>query len=165
MWKKITISLFALILIFSISTAGYAASTNKVNPNAAKVDVSKYQVNTPKENSSASKKKVVLVSGKAPEGTSVVIKVYGAVDLTGKNYTLAKLPKEDDYVIIPDSCKTVKSGPAGFGEEIELIMGINKVIVNFNVDGVPPVEKIIYYYEAEQLEKAINSPTRLPSVK
>jgi|UPI0006B4B9A0 hypothetical protein len=160
MWKKISAVLFVFIIILSLSTNGYAVSMKNAKP---KVDISKYQVNVPKEDSSSSNKKTVLVSGNAPKDTSIVIDLYGAVDLTGENYTLAKLPKDDEYVLI--SSQTIKSGPAGFGEEIELIMGINKVIVTFNVDGVPAVEKIIYYYEAEQLDEAVNKLNKLPAAK
>lgn len=163
MWKKIAASLFAFIIILSLSTGsivGYAASMRKAKP---KVDISKYQVSVPKEDSSSSNKKAALVSGSAPKGTSIVIDHYGAVDLTGKNYSLAKLPKDDEYVLI--SSQTIKSGQVGFGEEIELIMGINKIIVTFNVNGVPTVEKVIYYYEAEQLNETFNNSNRPPSVK
>lgn len=161
MWKKTITSLLVFIVIFSISTVGYAASASKIKP---KIDLSKYQINTPKEDSSSSNKKTVLISGNAPKDTSIVIEVYGAVDLTGKNYTLAKLPKDEDYIFI--SSQTIKSGAAGgFGSEIELIMGINKVTITFNVDGVPSEEKIIYYYEAERIDKIVNSLEVLPSTK
>lgn len=161
MWKKAIASLLVFIVIFSISTVGYATSMGKIKP---KVDLSKYQINTPKEDSSSSNKKIVLISGNAPKDTSVVIEVYGAVDLTGKNYTLAKLPKGGDYVFI--SSQTIKSGAAGgFGAEIELIRGINKIIITFNVEGVPSKEKIIYYYEAERIDKIVNNLEVLPSTK
>ena len=161
MWKKTIASLLILIVIISISTAGYTASMSKTKP---KVDLSKYQINTPKEDSSPSNKKTVLISGNAPKDTNIVIEVYGAVDLTGKNYTLAKLPKDEDYILI--SSQTIESGDAGgFGEEVELIMGINKIIITFKVDGVPSEEKIIYYYEAEQIDKISPNISGVPSTK
>lgn len=162
MWKRIASSLLVFIVIFSLSTVGYAASSTNAKRKTTKVDPSKYQVNTPEEDSS-SNKKTVLISGKAPEGTNIIIEVYGAVDLTGKNYTLAKLPKNEDYILI--STQNIKSGRAGFGEEIELIMGINKVIVTFNVKGVPSQERIIYYYEMERVEESANNPMKLPLAK
>lgn len=143
MIKKLMTVLVAMILIFSIPTAGFAASNN--------LDTTKYQVITPEESSSATTKKVVLVSGKAPQGTNIIIDVYGAIDLTGKNYSLAELPQENDYTII--SSVTIESGEVGFGEEVELILGINKIIVTFDVEGSPSVEKILYCYEKEQLRR------------
>lgn len=155
MYRKLMIVLVVMIMIFSISTAGFAASINNTKPKATKVDTTKYQVITPEESSSSTTKKVVLISGKAPEGTNIIIDVYGAIDLTGKNYSLAKLPKEDDYTNI--SSVTIKAGDVGFGEEVELILGINKIIITFDVQGVPSVEKVFYCYEKGQLERNHNS--------
>lgn len=149
MWKKVMASIIVMIAVISISTVGFAASASNIKP---KVDITKYQVITPEKSSSASDKKVVLISGKAPEGTKIIIDVYGAIDLTGNNYSLEKLPGKDDYILI--SSKTTKSGALGFGEEVELILGVNKITVTFDVNGVPSVEKILYYYEKEQLEKS-----------
>lgn len=155
MWKRIMASIVVMIIVFSISTTGFAASASKTKP---KVDISKYQVITPEKRSSATDNKVVLISGKAPEGTKIIIDLYGAIDLTGNNYSLTKLPAKDDYIFI--SSKTTKSGAVGFGEEIELILGVNKIIITFDVNGVPSVEKILYYYEKEQLGK---NPGNSPS--
>lgn len=157
MWKKLTISLFIFAIIIFISSVGFAASTNNTKPTVNKIDATKYQIITPEENLSATMKKIVLISGKAPEGTNIVIDVYGAIDLTGKNYSLTKLPDKDAYTLI--SRKTIKSGALGFGEEVELILGINKIIITFDVNGVPSVERILYRYEASQaVESLRNSP-------
>ena len=43
------IVLVVMIMIFSISTAGFAASINNTKPKATKVDTTKYQVITPEE--------------------------------------------------------------------------------------------------------------------
>ncbi|HSH35063.1 hypothetical protein [Schnuerera sp.] len=157
MWKKLTISLVAIIMFFSISTVGFAAPTDN------KVDITKYQVITPEESSSATNNKVILISGKAPEGTDIIIDLYGAIDLTGGKYSLTNLPKEDDYSHI--SSINIKSGDIGFGEEVELILGINKIIITFDVEGVPTVEKIRYYYEKEQVEKSLTNSPISPSAK
>lgn len=162
MWKKLISSVFVIIIIISISTVGHTASARNATPKVIKVDKSKYQVITPSEYSSTPKKKVVLISGKAPEGTSITIEVYGAVDLTGKKYSLAKLPNKDDYILISD--QTIKSGVAGFGEEVELVCGINKIIITFNVNGIPSVERILYYYEVEQVMDGLRRPSALPSM-
>lgn len=152
MWKKLLAILLVLLAVFSISKVGYTASVN---------NKSRYQVITPEKDYSATKKKTVLISGKAPQGTEIIIEVYNAIDLTGKNYSLTRLPKDEDYVLV--SSKTIKSGAAGFGEEIELILGVNKIVVKFNVNGIPSVEKIFYYYEVERAVEALKNPSILYS--
>lgn len=145
MWRKIVALLFVLITIISLSTFVFADD----------VDSSKYQVILPEEVASAYKNKIVLVSGKAPAGTGITIELYGVVDLTGSKYSLVNLPNEDDYTLI--STLDIESGPLGFAEEIELIRGINKIIVKFNVEGVSPIERIVYYYEAQQIFDTIKN--------
>lgn len=151
MWRKFIIGLFVFIMIISASTFGYASN----------VDSSKYQVIAPEEEASASKNKVVLISGKAPEGTEVKIEVYGAIDLKGNKYSLAKLPEEEDYTLI--SSLDIESGALGFAEEVELISGINKIVINFNVDGISPIEKIIYHYEVQEVVESLRNTSILPS--
>ena len=140
MKKKMLTGLFMFLIIFTMSSTSLASGN------------SKYQVNTPDKDSISTTKDTMLISGKAPRGTKVTIDLYGAVDVRGKNYTLANLPNNKDYVFI--SKQNLKSGAAGFGEEVKLIKGINKVIVTFKVDGVKPVQKIIYMYDKDQLLKS-----------
>lgn len=137
--------LFIFIFTFLFSSIGLAIS----------LDDSKYQLIKPEEDLTATMKKVILISGKAPEGMDVLIDVYGAVDLTGKNYSLSKLPDDDIYTLI--SSKTVRSGALGFGEEIELILGINKVVIKFNISNIPSIEKIFYRYEASQIVESLSA--------
>lgn len=139
MRRKVVALLLVLITITSISLCAFADD----------VDSSKYQVILPEEEASAYKNKVMLVSGKAPVGTNISIELYGVVDLTGSKYSLVNLPNEEDYTLV--STLDIESGPLGFAEEIELISGINKIIVNFNVEGVSSIERIVYYYEAQQV--------------
>lgn len=139
MRKKITIYLSAIIVVVLITSVGFAADTN---------DLTKYQVITPEEALSATMKKAVLISGKAPEGADILIDVYGAIDLTGQKYSLTKLPDKDSYTLI--SSKTIKPGALGFGEEIELVLGINRIIITFDVKNAITTEKIFYRYEVSQ---------------
>lgn len=135
MKKRVMPLLLSLVIILSLST--------QVSAN------SKYRVNTPKPAKYATTRDVVLISGRAPRDTRISIDVYGAVNTTGKNYNLANLPKDRDYVLI--SRQNLKCGPVGFGEEVKLIKGINKIIVTFKVKGVEPVQKIVYYYNTKDL--------------
>lgn len=148
MWKKVVVSLFSIMLIFSFFTMGSKASANK------------YEVNVPAAKSSATKENIALVSGKAPDGTEVLIKVYGTADLTGKNYTLNNLPKDNQYILI--SSQAVRSGKLGFAKEINLVNGINKVVVSFRVKGRVPVEqRIIYVYDRATAENIARNPRLL----
>lgn len=153
MWKRLVISLFVFMIIISISTIGFTAN----------VDPSKYEVVTPKDESSSSNNKAMLISGKAPKGTNIMIKVYGAIDLTGEEYSLAKLPRQEDYILT--SSLDVETGALGFAEEVELIHGINKIIIDFNVNGIDPEERVIYYYEVDKLIETLRKPSTIPSTK
>ena len=89
---------------------------------------------------------VALINGKAPANTPINIKLYGTTDLTKKNFNLNKLPGRRDYVEV--SSETVYAGNLGFFQrQQDLVMGINKVEINFGAEGVKPIEIIIYVYE------------------
>ncbi len=145
MKRKIVSTFLLLLIVFTMGSQSFA------NGN------SKYQVNTPEKTSISTTNNTILISGKAPKGTDIIIDVYGAVDYKSanfkgsKNYSLSNLPEKEDYVLI--SKQNIISGPAGFGEEIGLIKGINKIIITFKVDGVDAVERIIYHYDANELKK------------
>lgn len=151
MCRKIVALLFALVTIINVSTVALADD----------VDISKYQVILPKEETSAYKNKVILISGQAPVGTKISIELYGVVDLTGNKYSLINLPNKDDYTLI--STADIESGPLGFAKEVELIRGINKIIVNFNVEGIDSVERIVYYYEAHQIFETLRNSSVIPT--
>ena len=151
MKKRIALSLFVLIMVLTIPNMPYAASYSRKN-----VDKNKYQVNVPEEALSSTGEKVAVVSGIAPEGTSIEIEVYGTTDLTGKKFNLNKLPKDSDYILI--SSETIKSGSLGFGKEVELVNGINKIVVIFKVKGEPQEERIIYVYDKDSSGSNLSSP-------
>ncbi len=109
MKRRIILSLFVLIMVFTIPNMSYAASSRIRNTN------NRYQVNVPEESTLATGEKVAVISGKAPEGTSIVIEVYGTTDLTGKKFNLNKLPSAKDYILI--SSETIKSGSVGLARK------------------------------------------------
>lgn len=134
--KKRMVSLSLLIMIiFLIGTPSYANS--------------KYTLIAPEKESTSTTRNTTLISGKAPLGTEVTINVYGASNITGKKFSLKNMPEEDDYILI--SKQNIKSGVLGFGEEVKLIKGINKIIVSFKVDGVESIQRIIYNYNESEL--------------
>ena len=148
MRRRTIISLFVLIMILTIPNMGYAANARRnINDN--------YKVNIPSDLATSTREKVTLVSGNAPNGTEIVIEVYGTADLTGKKFNLNKLPKDADYILI--SSETIKSGRLGFAKEVELVNGINKVVVIFKVNGAPQEQRIIYVYDKALAEEAVKT--------
>ena len=152
MRRRIVFSLFILMIVLTLPNMGYAASSSA----RRNVDRNKYQVIIPNDPTTSTREKVALISGRAPEGTNIVIEVYGTTDLTGRNFNLNKLPKDTDYILI--SSETIKSGKLGFAKEVELVNGINKVIIIFKVNGIPQVQKIIYVYDKALAEAAARNP-------
>ena len=142
--RRIIISIFVLIMFFTISNIGYAANTQ--------TDKTKYQVVLPSDPSMSTGEKITLISGRAPEGTNVVIYVYGTTDLTGKNFNLNKLPEENDYILI--SSETIKAGKLGFAKEVELVNGINQIVAAFEIKGTPQDLRIISVYDTVLAEEA-----------
>ncbi len=151
MWKKLLLGIFICGTLLTINTVGYATgdtttkaeSKDSVNIDKKEVDLEKYQLISPEKTSYTSTKKVTFINGKAPAGTSVTIKVYGTTDLTRKNFDLSKLPKADDY--IESYTDEVVSGNMGFfDKQLDLVTGINKIILKFDVEGVPNIEIIVF---------------------
>lgn len=119
--------------------------TQTVKP-STKQDIKEYQITHPDKEFLSKDDKVALINGKAPANTEIIIKVFGTTDLTRKNFNLDKLPNEKDYIEI--SSETIKAGNTGFFQkQLELVTGVNKVVINFEVDGVEGREFIIYVYE------------------
>ncbi|MSU02795.1 hypothetical protein [Tissierella pigra] len=143
MWKKILASLFIGASLLAISSVGNAATEDAKINTEQKIDITKYQVINPEKKAYSTEDKITFINGKAPSGTEVTIEVYGTTDLTRKSFDLLKLPDEDDYIEI--SSDTIKSGNMGFfDKELELVTGINKIIIIFEVEDVPPIEIIVY---------------------
>ena len=163
MWKRIIACIMIMLSLISISTLSYATI----------VDASKYEILNPEKSSYATEEKVVLINGKAPSGTEVTIDVYGTTDIaidgttnTGrKNFNLDKLPAEDDYILL--ATEKVSSGNMGlFQKQMDLVKGVNKVVINFDVEGIDPVEIIVYVYNRSRIvtREAIKT-TILPLLK
>lgn len=137
MFKKIVLSLFVFFAIITFSITGQAQ----------KVDLSKYEVIYPiEEKISSTVDKNILINGKAPTGSNVNIDIYVTTDLTKKNFNLSKLPEESDY--ISTSTTNLTSGNMGFFQhEVSLVLGINKIILDFGIKEIDPKEFIIYVYD------------------
>lgn len=146
MWKRLLVSLFIGMSLLGINSVGHSVeATNKSNIEA-KADGNKYEITKPENISYSTENKVALINGKAPVKTSITITVYGTTDITKKNFNLDKLPTDKDYIEI--FTETIKSGNMGlFQKQLDLVMGINKIIIDFNVEGEDPKEIIVFVYD------------------
>ncbi|MFA5576737.1 MAG: hypothetical protein WCZ27_02335 [Tissierellaceae bacterium] len=107
------------------------------------IDPSKYQIIRPEKDAYTIEEKVDFVNGIAPADTTVTIEIYGTTDLTRKSFNLLKLPSEDDYIeVLSDIILVGNSGT--FSKQLELVTGINKVVITFDADELPPIEIIIF---------------------
>lgn len=172
MKKKLLASFLIGMTILSMGTSSYAAnlgtapkkpnlitvnSSPKVMDNGTlivykksnrtlKTNVEGYEVINPDKESFSTKDKVALINGKAPANTPINIKLYGTTDLNKRSFNLNKLPAKKDFVEV--SSETVYAGNLGFFQkQQDLVMGINKVQINFGANGVEPIEILIYVYE------------------
>lgn len=143
MWKKIIAGLIIGIGIIALSSYGHAQKATDNVKVEQEVDVSKYQIIRPEKRAYSIEEKIDFINGIAPPGTTITIEVYGTTDLTRKNFNLLVLPSEEDYIEVYSD--TIVSGNSGtFSKQLELVTGINKVIIRFGVEGVPAEEIIIY---------------------
>lgn len=146
MWKRLLVSLFIGVSLLGFNSVGHSVeATNKSNIEL-KADGKKYEITQPEKLSYSTESKIALINGKAPAKTSISIKIYGTTDITKKNFNLDKLPTDKDYIEI--FTETIKSGNMGlFQKQLDLVMGINKIIIDFNVVGEEPKEIIVYVYD------------------
>lgn len=146
MWKKLLVGFFIGASLVGISSLGYAVETTSKPKIEQKVDHSKYRITNPEKTSYSTEDKVAFINGVAPPRTSIAIKIYGTTDLTKKNFNLDKLPSDKDYIKIFE--ETIQSGNMGFFQkQLDLVMGINKININFGVEGKKPYEIIVYVYD------------------
>jgi hypothetical protein len=161
MWKKFIIGTLVITTIFINSPIGYAAGTSYARRSAsaksiAVQDNNKYQVISPEENVFATPDKIIVISGKAPRGTSVTIDAYGTTDMTRNNFDLENLPGEKDY--IKRYSETIKIGSSGlFSKQMELILGVNKIVITFRNESDQVIDqKIIYVSDLSKVNEEVN---------
>jgi len=154
MIKKIIFSVVFFLAFLSLGQESFATSTiNQTTASSIEYDIIK-----PEKKIYSSSEKVVLINGKAPSGTEVTIEIYGTTDLTRRTFNLDHLPLEEDYILI--STDSVVSGNMGFFQkQLDLVRGINKIIINFGVEGIANKEIIVYKYDL------VRTDIRLPYIR
>lgn len=155
MLKRVMASVLVVLMLIMGTSFSYATPITTTTKSKVTVDLSKYELFTPEKPLYSTENKNLQLSGKAPSGSEIKLEVFGTTDLTRKNFNLTKLPSEKDYIQVID--EVITSGNMGFFQkQIELVMGINKVIIDFGVEGVNPVEIIIYVYDKSVAQVAID---------
>ena len=151
MWKRIIASIMLVLALMSLGTLGYATNV---------VDATKYEILNPEKLSFSTGEKVVLINGKAPSGTEIVIDVYGTTvvrtDISKKSFNLDNLPGEKDYILI--ASEKITSGNMGlFQKQMDLVKGVNKLVINYGVEGIEPVEIIVNVYNRVSTRESIKT--------
>ena len=155
MFKRIIASILLGLMLMTMTNFSYAAPITITAKENVRIDLSKYEILTPEKPLYSTDNKNLQLNGKAPSGSEVKIEVFGTTDLTKRNFNLTKLPSEKDYIQVISEVTT--SGNMGFFQkQIELVMGINKIIIDFGLEDVNPVEIIIYVYDKSVAQGAIN---------
>jgi hypothetical protein len=142
MIKRIIACFLIALSLMSFGTFAYATN----------VDASKYAILNPEKLTYSTEDKVILINGKAPSGTEITLDIYGTIDtadLRKSNFDLNNLPSEEDYILITNN--KVTSGNMGlFSKQLDLVKGINKIVIDYGVEGVEPVEIIVYVYNRDR---------------
>lgn len=169
MWKKALFSFFIGATLFTLNPIVEAAELDRVTigqnvliedfnqdsfvvrRNGVKrtltTNKAGYEVINPDRDSFSTETKVALINGKAPAKTPITIKLYGTTGGNRNNtFNLNKLPSSKDYIEV--SSDTIYSGNLGFFQkQQDLVMGINKIVIDFGAKDVKPIEIIVYVYE------------------
>jgi len=143
MFKKAIISLIVVLLVFGFASTSFASTIND-----------KYEIIKPEKSAFSSSERVVFINGRAPSGTEITINIFGTTDLTRRSFSLDRLPTEQEYILIAN--EKVSSGNLGlFQKQMDLVRGINKIVIDFGVNGITKKEYIIFTYDPLRTELAI----------
>lgn len=153
MWKRLLASFFIGASLLVIGSVGYSVEmTNKTEIEqkadnvGLEINENKYKITNPEKTSYSTEDRVTFINGIAPAKSSIIIEIYGTTDLTKKNFNLDKLPSDEDYIEI--FTETIQAGNMGFFQkQLDLVMGINKIIIDFDAEGEEPYEIIVYVYD------------------
>jgi hypothetical protein len=133
-----------MIALTILSSSSFAYATN--------VDATKYAILNPEKTIYSTEDKVILINGKAPSGTEITLDIYATIDSTDlrkSNFDLNNLPSVEDYILITND--KVTSGNMGlFSKQLDLVKGINKIVIDYGVEGIEPVEIIVYVYNIDR---------------
>ncbi|MGM0396122.1 MAG: hypothetical protein ACQEP4_03615 [Bacillota bacterium] len=152
MFKRTLASLMIMMAVLGFAGFSHASGLTTDTAISTRAD---YEIIKPERQIYSSSERVVLFNGKAPSGTEITIELYGTTDLTRRSFNLDRLPAPDDYIL--RTRETVTSGNLGFFQkQMDLVSGINKLVIDFGVEEVENKEFIVYKYDT------VRTDIRLP---
>lgn len=156
MFKRTLASLMIMMAVLGFASFAHASTVTTGNAITTRTD---YEIIKPEREIFSSSERVVLINGRAPSGTEVTVELFGTTDLTRRSFNLDRLPAHEDYISIAK--ESVTSGNLGFFQkQMDLVSGINKLVIDFGVEGVENEEFIIYKYNLRSTEIRLPSYTR-----
>ena len=156
MFKRAMASVLVALMLIMGMNFSHAAPITITTKSKVTAELSKYEILTPEKSLYSTENKNLQLNGKAPSGSEIKLEVFGTTDLTRRNFNLTKLPSEKDYIQVTN--EVITSGNMGFFQkQIELVMGMNKLVIDFGLEGVYPVEIIIFVYDKSVAQGAIST--------
>ncbi|MCR3955665.1 MAG: hypothetical protein NUK57_05160 [Gudongella sp.] len=148
MFKRTLASLMIMMAVLGFASFANASTVITGNAITTRTD---YEIIKPERSVYSSSERVVLINGRAPSGTEITVKLYGTTDLTRRSFNLDRLPSPEDYILI--SSESVTSGNLGFFQkQMDLVRGINRLVIDFGVEEVEDREFIVYKYDVRTTE-------------
>src|SRR5690554_3645174 len=148
MFKRTLASLMIMMAVLGFASFAHASTVTTGNAISTRTD---YEIIKPEKEIYSSSERVVLINGRAPSGTEITVELYGTTDLTRRSFNLDRLPAHEDYILIKSD--SVTSGNLGFFQkQMDLVRGINKLVIDFGVEGVEDKEFIVLKYDVRRTD-------------
>ncbi|HZH92767.1 MAG TPA: hypothetical protein VFD79_01580 [Tissierellaceae bacterium] len=148
MFKRTLASLMIMMAVLGFASFAHASTVTTGNAISTRTD---YEIIKPEKEIYSSSERVVLINGRAPSGTEITVELYGTTDLTRRSFNLDRLPAHEDYILIKSD--SVTSGNLGFFQkQMDLVRGINKLVIDFGVEGVEDKEFIVFKYDVRRTD-------------
>ena len=148
MFKRTLASLMIIMAVLGFASFAHASTVTTGNAISTRTD---YEIIKPEKEIYSSSERVVLINGRAPSGTEITVELYGTTDLTRRSFNLDRLPAHEDYILIKSD--SVTSGNLGFFQkQMDLVRGINKLVIDFGVEGVEDKEFIVFKYDVRRTD-------------
>ena len=148
MFKRTLASLMIMMAVLGFASFAHASTVTTGNAISTRTD---YEIIKPEKEIYSSSERVVLINGRAPSGTEITVELYGTTDLTRRSFNLDRLPAHEDYILIKSD--SVTSGNLGFFQkQMDLVRGINKLVIDFGVEGVEYKEFIVFKYDVRRTD-------------
>lgn len=101
---------------------------------------------------------IVLISGIGKQGTNVIVEVYSTVSINKDAFSLDNLPKDDEYILFETHDLEISS-LGSFAKELELEIGLYKIVFSTKKDDVVEVKatRYIQIKDIEEVKEALEN--------